>query len=397
MDTLQESRRQAIEQEFEVKFRFPVLFTRGLFQPENSLLADLCQRLEKDRCHRVLVFLDHGVAAALPGLAGEIEAWFDQREQQLELVATPQIVPGGEAAKNDPRHVFDVIRIAMEHKLCRHSFVVAIGGGACLDMVGLGASLFHRGLRLIRVPTTILAQNDAGVGVKNGINFDGVKNAVGTFAPPFAVIDDFSFWPSLSNEDWIGGVAEAFKVAIIKDRDFFQFLCRHANRLRERDEAAMEETVRRCAMLHLQHIREGGDPFEMGRARPLDFGHWSAHRLETLSAHRVHHGQAVAAGIALDSVYAHLNGWLKEEEVEAILSGLEACGFPLWYSENELRDEKGRLAILQGLEDFREHLGGELTVTFPRGLGRKQEVCEVDLELMEQALRQVQSRSATSG
>lgn len=393
MDVLQESRGQAVNQDFSVSFGFPVLFTRGLFQPENPLLGEVCRRLERDRRHRLLVFLDAGVAEALPGLIGEIEAWFAAREGELELVASPQLVPGGEAAKNDPERVFEVVRTAMEHRLCRHSFVVAIGGGAALDMIGLGAALFHRGLRLIRVPTTILAQNDAGVGVKNGINLDGVKNAIGTFAPPFAVIDDFDFWRALPEVDWIGGVAEAFKVAIIKDRTFLDFLARNTRRLRERDESAMEETVRRCAVLHLEHIRTGGDPFEMGRARPLDFGHWSAHRLETLSGHRVRHGQAVAAGIAIDSTYAHLQGWLAEEELETILTGLETCGFPLWYAENELRDEQGKREILRGLEDFREHLGGELTVTFPRGIGQKQEVSEIDLAVMEEALEKVASRA----
>lgn len=393
MDILQENRgRATIEQKLSVSFNFPVFFTRGLFQPANPLLAEVCRRQEKERRHRVLVFLDAGVATALPGLAGEIETWFAAHEGEVELVAPPRLVPGSESAKNDPELVFDVIRAAMEHRICRHSFVVVIGGGAALDMVGLGAALFHRGLRLIRVPTTVLAQNDAGVGVKNGINLDGVKNAIGTFAPPFAVIDDFDFLSSLPDADWIGGVAEAFKVAIIKDRSFFGFLCENASRLRNREETVMEETVRRCAEVHLTHICRGGDPFEMGQARPLDFGHWSAHRLETLSGHRIHHGQAVAVGVAIDSYYAHLKGWLSAQDLEAILDGLEASGFALWYPECEKRDAAGRLDLLQGLEDFREHLGGELTVTLPLGLGEKQEVHQIDLAVMEQAMGKVRAR-----
>lgn len=393
-DILQEHKKQVtIEQKISVSFDFPVFFTRGLFQPTNSLLLDVLRRQEHSRRHRVLVFIDKGVARALPHLSGEIEDWFAAHEADAELVAAPQEIAGGEAAKNDPKLVFDVIRSAMDHRICRHSFVIAIGGGATLDLVGLGAALLHRGLRLIRVPTTVLAQNDAGVGVKNGVNLDGVKNAIGTFAPPFAVIDDFDFLTTLPEVDWIGGVAEAFKVALIKDADFFAYLCANASRLRERDESVMEETVRRCAELHLHHIATSGDPFEMGQARPLDFGHWSAHRLETLSRHRIHHGQAVAAGVALDSTYAHLKGWLSEEQLEAILQGLEASGFPIWYPENELRTTDGRLELLQGLDDFREHLGGELTVTFPRGIGRKQEVHEIDLPLMEEALRRVRARS----
>jgi len=145
--------------------------------------------------------------------------------------------------------------------------------------------------------------------------------------------------------------------------------------------------------LHLRHIRGGGDPFEFGTARPLDFGHWSAHRLETMSGNRIRHGQAVAAGIAVDSVYANLRGWLAAEELEAILAGLEAAGFPLWYPEFGERDSDGRLAVMRGLEDFREHLGGELTVTFPLGIGRRHEVHEVDEAEMERAFEIVRERS----
>jgi 3-dehydroquinate synthase len=384
---------QSLEQTFSVTFSYPVYFTRGLFSPDNSVLRDLFRQAGERRRHRVLVCLDSGVASSIPGLEGEIRTWFQSNAEDVELMGEPWIVPGGEAAKNDPERVFELIRVAMRHRLCRHSFVMAIGGGGVLDTVGLAAALFHRGLRLIRVPTTVLAQNDAGVGVKNGINSDGVKNALGTFAPPFAVINDADFLRTLAEADWIGGIAEAFKVAIIQDAAFFEGLCRSARRLRERDEEAMEELIRRCADLHLSHIRTGGDPFEFGRARPLDFGHWSAHRLEMMSAHRVRHGQAVAMGIAVDSVYAGLMGWLSEQEVEAILHGLEECGFPLWYAENDLRDPSGRRCVLGGLEDFREHLGGELTVTFPRGIGRRHEVHEVDLAQMNAAFEVVRARA----
>lgn len=392
-NTVHSSVLPTLEQSFSVDYSFPVLFTRGLFHPGNRVLADACCRLGEKRRHRVMVLVDGGVAAALPELTKEIEAWFAAQGERMELVESPRIVPGGEAVKKQPKLVFEIIQAAMEHKICRHSFVVAIGGGAVLDMVGMAAALFHRGVRLVRVPTTVLSQNDAGVGVKNGINLEGVKNAIGTFCPPFAVINDLDFLRSLPDVDWIGGIAEAFKVAIIQDAKFFATLCQNATRLRERDEKAMEPLVWRCADLHLRHIRGGGDPFEFGQARPLDFGHWSAHRLETISENRIRHGQAVAAGIAVDSVYAHRAGWLKEEELEAILRGLEEAGFPLWYPEFAERDAEGRLSIMQGLEDFREHLGGELTVTFPLGIGRRHEVHEVDLEEMERAFEIVRKRS----
>lgn len=130
-------------------------------------------------------------------------------------------------------------------------------------MVGFVTALVHRGLRLVRMPTTVLAQNDAGVGVKNGMNEHGVKNFLGTFAPPFAVVNDAAFLETLPDEHWRGGISEAFKVAIIKDRAFFEFLVRSAPRLRAREANAMEALVKRCAVLHLEHIASSGDPFEI--------------------------------------------------------------------------------------------------------------------------------------
>ena len=266
------------------------------------------------------------------------------------------------------------------------SFVIIIGSGAVMDAVGLAAALVHRGLRQVRVPTTVLGQNDAGVGVKNGVNFMGGKNAIGTFAPPFAVLNDLDFLVTLPQRDWLCGVAEAWKVAIIRDREFFAWLVENAAKFPARDMAAMDHLVFRCAEEHLEHIRTNGDPFEYGRARPLDFGHWSAHKLELMSGFQISHGEAVAFGVLLDSSYAREKGWILPEEFAAIESGLRASGFPLWHDVALARDAAGHLEVFAGLRDFREHLGGELCVTFPQGIGARFEVHEIDLPLMERCL-----------
>ena len=280
--------------------------------------------------------------------------------------------------------------------MCRQSFVIAIGGGSVLDMVGFGASLVHRGVRLVRMPTTVLAQNDAGVGVKNGMNEHGMKNFLGTFAPPFAVINDFAFLSTLPGAHWTGGIAEAFKVALIKDREFFDFLCSNASAFARRQLGPMEELIRRCAMLHLDHIAKNGDPFEMGTARPLDFGHWSAHKLETLSEYRITHGEAVAAGIALDSHYAMKRGLISRADLSRILKALLDCGLSIWYPEMSERDGDGQLAILQGLRDFQEHLGGALTVTLPDSIGKKCEVHHVNVDDIEEGVLWLRNFAAAS-
>ncbi len=374
-------------QKISVPFEYPVYFTHGLFKEGNPVFASALDRLHEQRRHRAMVCLDAGVARAHPGLTNQIKTYFHDRADVLELAGPPEIVPGGEGAKNGWDVVRDIMETIGNQHLCRQSFIIAIGGGSVLDAVGFATSLVHRGLRMVRVPTTVLAQNDAGVGVKNGMNKHGMKNFVGTFAPPFAVLNDFTFLPTLTKKDWTGGMAEAFKVAIIKDAEFFEFLCQKAENLQHRDEKAMEVLVRQGAILHLEHIRNNGDPFEFGPARPLDFGHWAAHKIEALSGYTIGHGQAVAIGIALDTCYATGTRLLTTTERDRVLNGLTRCGLPLWHDLLEKRTSAGRLCLLEGLEQFREHLGGTLAVTLPKGIGARCEVHWMNVDLIEDAVR----------
>jgi 3-dehydroquinate synthase len=205
--------------------------------------------------------------------------------------------------------------------------VLGIGGGAVLDMVGYAAATAHRGIRLIRVPTTVLAQNDSGVGVKNGINAFGKKNFLGTFAPPYAVLNDIDFLTTLDDRDWRSGIAEAVKVALIKDANFFEFITTNAKALARRDMDSMQHLVYRCAQLHLNHIANSGDPFEKGSSRPLDFGHWAAHKLEQLTHYNLRHGEAVAIGIALDTTYSYMAGMLSRSDWQQVLETAENIRF----------------------------------------------------------------------
>jgi len=256
-------------------------------------------------------------------------------------------------------------------------------------MVGLAAATAHRGVRHVRIPTTTLAQCDSGVGVKNGINAFGKKNFIGTFAPPFAVINDFLMLASLSPRDKRAGYAEAVKVALIRDAEFFEELERDAARLREFDPVAMQRLIHRCAELHLDHISTSGDPFETGSARPLDFGHWSAHKLEQLSEYKIRHGEAVAIGLALDTIYSRDAGYIDASSAERVLSLLEALGFELFASELRHSNSEHSLLVLEGLEEFREHLGGELTITLINAIGRGFEIHEMNLPRVIRAIEEL--------
>ena len=385
-----------IRQSFAVSFEYDVTFTRDALTPDNPALLDAFTRREPGRRHRVLPIVDAGVHAAYPELTGWLTTYFTRHAQRLELVAPPTLVVGGEAAKNDPQVVARLHALFHEHHLDRHSFVLVVGGGAVQDAAGFAAATCHRGLRTVRVPTTVLSQNDSGVGVKNGVNLFGAKNFVGTFAPPFAVVNDVRFLERLPRRDRIAGLAEAVKVALIRDEAFFEALEASATALAELDLDATEEVVRRCAALHLRHIATGGDPFELGSARPLDFGHWAAHKLESMTAHELRHGEAVAIGVVLDGRYSVETGLLAETDFTRLYALAGRLGLPRWHDALAIRAGGGRLAVLAGLDEFREHLGGELTVTLVRGVGRALEVHEMDAALVEKAVAWMRAAATTS-
>ncbi|MBD2615097.1 MAG: 3-dehydroquinate synthase [Nostoc sp. ZfuVER08] len=383
---------QPINQYVQVSFKYDVHFTRGLFELDNLLLAQVIAGNEEITPKRVLVVVDEGVLNYQNALLKKIALYGQCYADVITLTGEPIIVPGGEAVKNDSRFIEQIHQRIDAVGLCRHSYVLAIGGGAVLDMAGYAAATAHRGIRLLRVPTTVLGQNDSGVGVKNGINAFGKKNFLGTFMPPYAVLNDFDFITSLDDRDWRSGIAEAVKVALIKDVDFFNFIMTYADRLANRDMEVMEKLIYRCSQLHLEHIAGSGDPFEMGSSRPLDFGHWAAHKLEHLTNYSLRHGEAVAIGIALDTTYSYLTGRLLQSEWQRILVTLKKLGFTLYVSAltEQLDNPDDPNCIFRGLTEFREHLGGKLTITLLEGIGQGIEVNEVDLSFYKDAISLLQ-------
>ena len=369
-----------IRQSFSVRFQYQIAFTERLFSPENALLADTLRT--DTQLPKVYFVIDSGVTHTHPELLDAIDTYAKEHAAIFTRCADPLVVPGGEIVKNDTHSLQLILNAVAMYGIDRHSFIIAIGGGAVLDMVGMAASIAHRGVRHIRIPTTVLSQNDSGVGVKNGINFLDKKNFLGTFTPPFAVINDFQFLTTLEDRDWRAGISEAIKVALIKDADFWQFIEQHADALARRDMKSMQQLVHRCAEIHVQHIG-GGDPFEMGSSRPLDFGHWAAHKLESITNYQLRHGEAVAVGIALDVAYSCLQGRITEETRNRILRLMQRLGLDIYVPELASPE------LLQGLDEFREHLGGQLTIMLLDAIGTGVEVHEMNADVVQQAIGQL--------
>ena len=228
-----------IKQSFQVDFEYSIEFTEGIFNPENHLLASYIKPTSASQEVKIGVAVDSGVLSENPSLLEQIHTYFGQFPG-ISLAAPPVSVTGGEEVKNSTEDLQKVLELIDYGKIDRHSYLIGIGGGAVLDMVGFAAAIGHRGIRHIRIPTTVLSQNDSGVGVKNGINYFGKKNFLGAFAPPYLVINDFLFLKTLSERDWRSGMSEAVKVALIKDARFFYWLEENASLMHALDMEAMK-------------------------------------------------------------------------------------------------------------------------------------------------------------
>lgn len=381
--SVSQTRDEVINIDLEIKCDFQVIFTNDVFGGGNFSLADSIKSGAASAIPNTLFVIDQGVLDCYPELELQISGYC---KKHFSTATTGLFVlPGGEKAKTSmqiEKLHGEMLRLNID----RHAFIVAVGGGAVLDSAGFAASTFHRGVRIIRIPTTVLAQNDAGIGVKNGINDFGFKNLLGCFAPPHAVINDYRWLNTLSRRNYRSGFSEAVKVALIRDYQFFQWIAENTHKLAERDSEACQYLIKQCAILHLNQIRNGGDPFEKGSARPLDYGHWSGHKLEALSNYSLSHGEAVAIGIALDAVYSNKAGLLPIDDVMSILQTLSELGFELYHPALSAESSQGTILLLDGLEEFRQHLGGELCITLLTGLGQAIEVNAINSSIMLKAI-----------
>ena len=372
-----------IDKSFSVPFRHRVWFCDDVFGGAGpgevpSGLAECFADPDGDAnadagSAKVQIWVDSQVADANP-------QWTDALQQAIEsmdhlnLMRPAERVSGGEVCKNEEAISDRILERINDDGLDRRSYIVVVGGGAVLDAVGFAAAIAHRGIRLVRFPSTTLSQDDSGVGVKNAVNSFGKKNWKGTFSVPWAVVNDYALLRSLPDRDFVSGFSEAVKVTLLKSPEGFTSICESADAIRAREETICRTVIEQSASLHLSHITEGGDPFELLEARPLDFGHWSAHKLEAVSGYSICHGGAVAIGLAIDVLYSVRKTGLALADAARVIECLLRLGLPTW---NELL-QSHQEEILGGLEEFRQHLGGQLTVTMLESVGKPVNVHEID-------------------
>ncbi len=384
-----------IDIDFEVPFRHRVRFTDNLAEEDTQVLLDLLES-PADIKPRVLMVVDEQLAEH-SGRVSELVSRLENDQNILlldggssERPGPSFVLPGGEAVKNSTDFVEQLLSLINERNLDRRSYIVVIGGGAVLDAASYAAAIAHRGIRVIRIPTTTLAQGDSGVGVKNAINFFRKKNWIGTFAVPWAVINDAALLTTLPNRDFRCGFSEAIKVSLLKSTTDFEELCDNATQIANREMESAFTAIKKSCLWHLKHITQGGDPFEALEARPLDFGHWSAHKMEQMSGYRLRHGEAVGIGVAIDCIYSTRVFGFPESDAQRVLQCLKDFQLPLW--DSTLNDFD---ALLSGLEEFRQHLGGRLTITMLKAVGKPIDVHEIDSDAMRASVEQL--RDLTRG
>jgi len=376
---------KTIKQLFKVDFNYNIFFTKNVFDIKNKLLINIINKENKNK-KKLIIFIDRNVENGHKKLKININKYIEKYKKYIDLRCTPIIITGGEHVKNHDSLIKCLYKIIEKYKICRQSYIISIGGGTIQDLIGYVASTAHRGIHLIRIPTTVLSQDDSGVGVKNGVNFLRKKNFIGCFSVPKAVINDYVFLRSLNKNRLLEGLSEAIKVALIKDESFFCFIEKNVKNIFNCKMEHIEEIIYNCAKLHADHISKGGDPFELLSARPLDFGHWSAHKIESLSHYKISHGNSVSIGIALDCTYSYLIKLLSKQHWKRVIKLLLNLKLPIYSDELSIKSNNNDLLIFNGLNEFREHLGGKLTITLIKKIGIKIDVHHVNIEIYKKAI-----------
>lgn len=374
-----------IKQSFKINFKYNIFFTKNIFDINNTLLIKILNKENKTK-KNIIIFIDKNVSKSHLNLETDIKNYINKHKKYINLKSKPINITGGEKIKNHYMLVKYIYKLIDTYKICRQSFIISIGGGTIQDLLGYIASTAHRGIKLIRMPTTVLSQDDSGVGVKNGINFLNKKNFIGCFSPPFAVINDYTFLNSLKNKELIEGISEAIKVALIKDETLFEFIEKNTQKIIDRHSTIIEKIIYECAKLHAEHISKKGDPFETLSSRPLDFGHWSAHKIESLSKYKISHGESVGIGIILDCTYSYLIKLLDKNSWKRIINTFIKLNLPIYTKELSIK-KNGKQILFDGLEEFREHLGGKLTITLIKNIGTQLDIHHINITIYQKALK----------
>ena len=292
----------------------------------------------------------------------------------------------GEEAK-DINYALKLVKTLFENGFDRGDYVIALGGGTVTDVVGFVASIYMRGINLINIPTTLLGMVDASIGGKTGVNFENVKNVIGTFYQPTMIISDLDFLSTLPTEEIRKGLAEVIKYGLVLDKELYDFLAMNKDRVLSKDYEALEEIIYKSSMDKLSVVK--ADERETKGIRiVLNFGHTIGHAIEAGSNFEIPHGYAISVGMVCEAKMAEEVGYAEEGVVEDVTWILSQYGLPL--SVDDLKVKINVEKALEAITKDKKIRGGYIMMPFPTRIGDWKRV-DVPLETLkgfaEQCLR----------
>jgi len=307
-----------------------------------------------------------------------------------ELDADVLVLSCDEASKS-AKKALDVCEVAVKRQIGRQDVLVSFGGGVCSDIVTLAASLIRRGIAHIRVPTTLIGQVDAGIGIKGGVNFCGKKNILGCFYPPEEVLIDPVYLQSLGRSEMSAGLSEIIKMAVACDRDLFYGLVDSGLDLLDSGFSQpfdmSRDVIWRACQLMLNELAPNiyeDQTYE----RIVDFGHTFSPKLESLADYKIPHGHAVAVDMAISAAISNELGWLPTDEFESIVHLLRELDLP---TDSHLLDAD---ACMESLHEAARHRGGRPNLVVPDRIGSSTFIHNIDdlpLAVLRRALGKLQA------
>ena len=351
---------------------YPVVFAEDAFAKDNTALADTLRAVTGSEAPRIMLIADKNVVQHTEGLGTKIGRYV--KTHGIELADSPVVLPGGEKLKCDNMHsAYRVAASAVEARIGTEGCILALGGGAILDIASWAAAQVRGGIKIVRMPTTVASMIEAGFADNAALDCAGIKDALRLPCDPAAVVIDTRFASTVLDGVWRAGYCEAVRIAAVADADLVGRLADMAGDYRERDDGAMVEAV-------------NGAIAARRKCGGTDFGLWSAMRLEAMSGYKLPHGYAIAIGIAVDTAYAQLRGLITEQERAVVMRSLEECGAMDGALHSRYLVAQTE-STMRGLDAWRLTTGDEV-IPLPNGLGAS--VAEkVDRETMKQALNMI--------
>jgi 3-dehydroquinate synthase len=333
-------------------FNYDIIQSRNVFDINNKSI----ERCVKNR--KLLIVISDTIE----------RLYYDRIDNYFENVAGKGMysivkINTGEGFKNID-NVQQVLEKAKHFGLGRRSLMVAIGGGILMDIVGFAASVFRRGINYIRIPTTLLGQIDAGIGIKTGTNFIGSKNYIGTFYPPAAVINDIELLKTLPLHEIRNGLAEIIKMAILVDRRLFELVEDNIPCLLDKccDTETELEITGRAIITMIDQLKVNF--YELNLERLVDFGHTFSPFIETNSNYSISHGFAVAMDMAISTEISYLKGKISADEHDRILNLFLKAGLNIYNEKTYISKP-----MWASLHDIELHRGGDLNLVVPLEIG----------------------------